>query len=366
MTDLGPLFGKNAIQGPLYISYVNWNNHPIYLIGERHTTNGKVHTNSLHVVEYIQRFHSAQQKVRLYCELNEMEVVFYASRIKMSHNHQPITPDDLQSPLYTFAYYYAQNKFDTRYLNVVWADVRKSSPYNLYLLIHNPLMFSLEHYGPGEFLTKLQDIKGKAKEVEKQIFQHLSTRKKTIAFLEAMYLPGKKYPVWFINLYKILHMTNGMPTDDLRNKMKVLEEKNKKLYDTLVYHMKSYYVDWAVSPYTQTLERLESMRHTQSPNLVAEKSASASDILIEISSSLLDLQILLDIYLNPPANDETIIVMAGLYHTSHLSRFFAQNHPISHKYNDDGNITSGDARAGFITINPRIPSKLIEIKGQQK
>ena len=187
--------------------------------------------------------------------------------------------------------------------------------------------------------------------------------------MESFCLPGKSYPRWFVNVYRSLNDTNDDPPDTLRNHMAMLREKNKVMFDNLVSHIESYYDHWAVSPYTLAVQRIESMRKTADFELVSEKNEEAMSLFIEMSTFLMDIYIIADIYLGAFERHDHIVILTGANHTANISRFFTKycvNTTVTMKQNEKGNIPSGKAESLAVVPGLYIPEKLKVLKDKAK
>ena len=107
--------------------------------------------------------------------------------------------------------------------------------------------------------------------------------------------------------------------------MQQLQHEQPSTYKELVDHMQSYYYGrWARTPYSAAMDKVQAKRGTKnsriqfSKNLrffekgsVGSKLPDAKRLFIELTSYMLDLNVILDILLS---EDKTFCVLAGLAH----------------------------------------------------
>ena len=343
---LGPLFGDKAIRGPIMVCYIPVGDRHLYLVGEEHNTNGttnEVSGKTRHVVDYIMSF---PNKAACFVELSSSQLLQYASVVRDFQ----ITP----SPLYQYSYSYMMNQPKNHHL--VFADIRKFSPYDIYLLIIDPMTYALQRYKEN-VSNHVVTVKKWAKKAEKVILKHIKTRNSAKSFLESLFMPDMDYPDWYKELSRELGQDLGSP---LRSRMEALRSQNGDMYDKVVEHMRSYYSNWAVTPYSKAISKLERNRRTANSKMIASKNRDAKALFIELSSYLFDLEVILDFMYYPDSSCKTFFVLSGAAHTKELARFFGVNAVYS-KSDAYGNIPSGEAKATVDTIPNMIPDALNRI-----
>jgi hypothetical protein len=326
------MFHGNAITGPTLVNYFEWFGRHVYLIGEEHGVNGKGSHHKDYVLHHLLSY-CKDHKVRVYLELTSVQVSEYRA-VK-----QRIPEFTTPSPMYGFAEYFFPNRFLNR-PEVVFCDKRKVSPYDMYMLLIDPEIYTMEHF-QSEFSGNIVRVEKIAKQAEKAFMKHLSTRKDAIEFLESLYLPDQSYPRWFKALYKNLFATEGHISDDLRDMMKSLRDASDNAYAHVLGHFRSLYASWNV-------EHVENMRMTADSKVVAKKNARVREIFIDMTNFIIEIYVILDLILRPPPEGETVVVFAGVTHTANIGAFLHKQSSLSsYKYGPTGNIPSGQAHEGM-------------------
>jgi hypothetical protein len=344
--DMGPMLGNRAITGPILVHYFALNGVHFYLIGERHSLNT---FDELQPDTYIMRqlrAHTTKNRVRCYSESTDKDSKFEFYTISKSAELFGQVIDKIaRSPLQAYFGYHFTKQIDC---TNVFCDIRKLSPYNVYTLIVNPMVYMLERYDTLGDPVVEKHVRKMAKKTEKLILKNISNREHAKAFLESLCLADREYPAWFVSLYKELEETRYDPPDTLRDMMREVHRNHPDMYGSIVQHIRSYYQRWAVSPYTLAMARIESMRETRVSQVVAETNADALGLFIEMSSFLLDVYVLLHMVLNEATMrpGDTVCVLSGAAHSEHIKRFFESNYAVTlhTKYDALGRLHAGPPR----------------------
>lgn len=345
MADLGPLFGDKAIKGPIVVCYLKAHGRDIYLVGEKHTVNGTFESdNERHAVSQIA---ACVDPVTVCTELTFLQMQnwsYYCSEASGKMGYYG------KSPMYTYGYCLFTRQLKETH-NTIPIDSRKVSPYDLYTMIVDPDLYCFEHYIQN-YTGMLPQVRLWAKQAEKAVIKNMQTRKSAISFLESLYMPDLDYPGWYKDLHKTI--TGQEINSPLRDRMAALKKKTPDVYKDLVQHMRSYYQRWARTPYTIALGKIQQQRHTLSPRLLRSKNKDALDLFVELTSYLLDLNFILEVFLS---ENKTVCLLAGLAHVEGIARFFSKE-TIHMKIDKDGNIPEGPAVHGVPGIANRISSLL--------
>lgn len=344
---LGSLFGTKAIKGPVCVCYLESDGKEFYLIGEEHHTNG-TYENDLekHVVAQMLE---SKKRLTVFSEFTVLQL-----RDSFMYYNDPQTKHKNyygNSPNGTYGYYFINNS--TSIHKTVIVDSRKIPPYDIYTMIIDPSVYCFEHYYQN-YIEMLPTVRKWAKQAEKAVVKHISNRTEAKAFLESLYMPDLDYPDWYKSLYKLINNTD--PGDPLREKMKKLKLKNPTIYHEVTDHMRSYYYErWARTPYTIAMNKIEAMRLTTNSQMVGSKKPEAKRLFIELTSYLLDLNVILEFYLS---EDKVFVLLAGLEHMGAIVRFFERKTNVYSKFDVNGNIPEGPAIHGIPNLTNRIPSIL--------
>lgn len=345
MAGLGPLFGTRPMKGPIVVCYLQTEGRDIYLIGEKHTVNGTFESDmDKHAVSQIAAY---DNPVTLCTELTFLQMQnwsYYCSEVSGAMGYYG------KSPMYTCGYFLFNRKLKETH-STIPIDSRKAAPYDIYTMIVDPELYCFEHYIQN-YSAMLPQVRLWAKQAERSIINNMQTRKKAMAFLESLYMPGLDYPGWYKALHKTI--TSQDISSPLRDRMSALREKKPDVYEKLVQHMRSYYQRWARTPYTIALGKIQKERRTLSPRLVRSKNKDALDLFVELTSYLLDLNFILEVYLS---ENKTVCLLAGLAHVEGICRFFNKE-TIHMKMDKDGNMPEGHAVHGVPGLANRIPSLL--------
>ena len=350
MGGLGDVFATKSIKGPILVCYLQFEGRDLYLVGEEHNINGK-YENDLenHVIEQMFQY-SKHKPITVFSEMTFLQMrERFLSPSPHYYGH---------SPNATYGYYYWNNSFARGSHKTTIADVRKVAPYDIYTMLVDPAVYCFEHY-IQDYDNMLPTVRKWAKQAEKTIINKIRTRASAKAFLESLYMPGMEYPEWYKELYKTV--TNREPDDPLKTKMQRLQEQSPSAYNDLVQHMRSYYYGrWGHSPYSVAFERIQSARRTKNSKMVASKKPGARMLFIELTSYLLDLNVILDFLLS---EDKHVFVLAGLAHIAAIVSFFDGKAAVHFKFNKDGNIPEGPAIHGIPHLANHMPSLLKDIAG---
>jgi hypothetical protein len=258
------------------------------------------------------------------------------------------------SPLMAYACLPFRNSHPVN-LNTIYADIRRMAPYYLYVLIYEPVLFAYERYNYS-MNEKLPEVRKLAKKAEKLFLKHLATRAKAQQFLNALVLPEKKYPHWFVSLYQEIHETEEYPPSPLKNDMDKLSSLD---YQKVKQHISYYHTKWAVSPFTQAMLKLENIRDSASTRVIGQVNNIAKDLFLEMFTFLLDIYVIVHLLNHPPKRNEIVVMLTGAQHTDNLTRFLApDSEVVSSKFDAKGNIPEGEAIQGFGEIPPLIKDKL--------
>lgn len=352
--DLGPMFGTDAITGPILVQYIQWHGLKLYLIGEEHFTNGTPSRDKIHVIEQLLQY-SKRHKTRCYTELSPTE---------MKYHFDSTTLTTAKSPLGVYAHYWWNGMFPGHDHKLIFSDTRKLPPYDIYNLIVYPVSFAFEHFG-FKMSSHVMKVRKLSKQAEKEVFKHVATREKAKEFLESLVMPDKSYAQWFVKLYKDINETDDDPPSLLRTQMTELRTRSPTMYERLVRHIDGYYGAWSTSPYTAAFERIESMRKTANTKVVVELHSPVRAVFDEMTTHLMDVYILLDLLLDVPSAKETVVVLSGANHSTNLARFFAEDSQIHFKFNKNGNITQGNAINQLAYIVPKVPNILRELRNKK-
>ena len=345
---LGPIFGTNAIKGPILVCYMKVDNKELYLVGEEHNTNGTYEDDlDKHVVAQMLAYN---KKLTVFSEFTVLQLrdsFMYFNNIQTKNKEYYGN-----SPNGTYGHYLFNNS--TSLHTIIIADSRKIPPYDIYTLIVDPSVYCFEHYYQN-YIEMLPTVRKWAKHAEKTIVKNISTRAKAKAFLESLYMPGQDYPDWYKEIIREPSGASGQ----LREKMEKLKIKDLETYQELVDHMRSYYYNrWARTPYTVALNKIEAMRLTKNSRMVASKKPEAKRLFIELTSYLLDLNVILEFCLS---EDKRFVAIAGLEHIGAIVKFFEKKTNIYSKFDKHGNIPEGPAIHGIPNLVNRIPSILGDI-----
>lgn len=344
---LGSVFGTKAIKGPVCVCYLESDGKELYLVGEEHHTNG-TYENDLekHVVAQMLK---SKKRLTVFSEFTLLQLrdsfMYYSNSQTGNKNYYGHSPNG------TYGYYFG-NDLTSMHKTVI-ADARKIPPYDIYTMIIDPSVYCFEHYYQN-YMEMLPTVRKWAKQAEKAVVKHISNRTEAKIFLESLYMPGQDYPLWYKSICKLIN--NSEPSNPLREKMEKLKSKDPTMYQNIVDHMRSYYYGrWARTPYTVAMNKIEGMRLTANSRMVGSKKPEAKRLFIELTSYLLDLNVILDFYLS---GEKQFVLLAGLEHVGAIVDFFGQRSTVYSKFDKNGNIPEGPAIHGFPNLTIRIPSIL--------
>jgi hypothetical protein len=378
MPQLGPLFGDDAIIGPVLVQYFSFVGVDVYLVGERHDRNGSVTEETAHLavlerLKALAHARNTKRPVLCYCESSQAHA--QQGLFKMGERAELTNKSILavaKSPLYSYIAYKESGAL--RNVENCFADLRNISPYDIYTLITCPDLYRIEHHGIMADDAVRAKVRASAKLAEKTIMSHISTRADATRFLESFCLADRDYPEWFRDLYgKVSGSSTPMPSP-LRDRMRRLRELSEEDYGRVVHYTRHLFGKWAVTPYTAAMARLESRRRTHNSKLVAEKDGFADSLFVELSAFLMDIFIIADILVRTREKKlqkgDTVVVFSGAKHTVNIGVFFRHQFgcDVSYKYDDrpdhqqDGHIFEGPAKRGPANLRNLLPSIIRRIR----
>lgn len=367
MQRLGPLFADRCVTGPLLIQYFELFGAHFYFIGESHVLNGRDDTNAHHVIEQLKTY-GKTNRVVCYCEATENDIQYNAYHLeeRMYLRNTKNILDVATSPLNAYIGY-AHVRKELGNCETVCSEIRRYPPFDVYTMMVRPIAYMLDRYNTmmnPEIETKVRKW---SKLAEKMIIKHIATRDQAKWFLESLCLANLDYPKWFVQLYEKIHETKDQPLPTpLRVKMHRLREQNVALYDRVVVHIRSYYENWAVTPYTAAIEKIEDMRHTAASKVVAQTDTDTFRVFVELTTFLFDISVILDVLLNEHQikQGNTVVVLAGAAHAEHLASFFEPlvgNDKMCHKYGANGVLPAGPPLSGIHNFQRSIPRRLRQL-----
>jgi hypothetical protein len=358
MKALGPLFGDGAIDGPILVHYFDLNGIHFYLVGERHSLNGidRDHPKN-HAIQQLVAY-CQTHRVRCYSESTEKDCMYNYYELSKHTQAGQTMCHAARSPLTAHLGHVATRRISCEN---VFADIRKLPPYNMYTLIIDPLVYMLERHNTLFEPTVERRVRKFAKKAEKLVIRHVATRNQAKSLLEALCLPDHSYPPWFVSLYKEIEETEESPPDTLRDMMRSMRDAHPGIYKAIVSHIRSYYKRWAMTPYSRA--------HTRVSLVVAQTDPAARALFIELSTFLLDIFVVLDLFLRESEMrpGDTILVLTGAAHSEHILRFFESLFPIEvrSKFDNTGRIPAG-APMSVETFTNHMPDILVALENKPK
>jgi hypothetical protein len=282
-------------------------NHWVYLIGENHALYGSSEDPKL--IDIVRNNKDAV----IFLEKSADEA-FYAAEIVKNDRTQRY------APLQEFAY----NYFYGKPLSIVFADVRRDTPYHILSSIydygsflkifHNTTMRNYE-----TFATLRKDIKT----FERTVYNHIHSRKQCLSFLRAMVYPDKPIPKWYSDYIVKLAGNVTTPTPSLKQAMS--ESANKPWYNMLCTYIE-YNWDKLTTmneDYSSAIRNVESSIKNHSNTVIADKY-----IELELYFAVL-FGILMETYMFLLIQSSKLPIRIALVGEDHLLRMqdFFDKHP---------------------------------------
>ena len=365
---LGKIFKTDRIIGPFSITHMNLKTVDLYAIGEVHERNGNLIGNDVatcapdhHVVEHIRKFcETKSHKVHILVETSAIE----AQSIGVQMMHVPYSPRFLlhaQNPITALSYSIYNGCFKEN-VSITLSDVRKTKPYDLFMLIMFPNLFAINRYGFQHITAHITQVRKWAKMSEKIFIKQLNSKLNVRTLLESFYLPGSLFPIWLQNLYKTIYGDDDM-ANPLQVKMQDLKKRDSDMYSHVLKYMDMRWSSLQNSrdSFYSAMVDVENARRSSSERLVVEKDEDVLQIFIALSSFLYDLDIILDILkLMAFEKNITIITMTGAQHSGHIARFFEPlaSVPVS-KASQECDLKEGNGVSSIIYANDIPIDKII-------
>ena len=325
-----------------------------------------------HAVEKI-RQHCEKNKdndVQVYVETTENEASEKAFMLEHARLATGLSFFDTsllaEDPSMAFSHYVANGLFPKN-VKISAHDMRKTPPYDLYILILYPLVYAKNRYGFMEIGRHIDEIRKWAKRAEKLFYAHMKTKKTTRNLLESFYNPDMEFPQWLQKLYSSIH-NNEEVGQPLRIKMRTLRESDLTVYSDLIKYIE---IRWSslqneTDSFSRAMDDVSNMRHSNSYRLVAEKNDDVMQVFIALNSFIYDIDIILNILLMAIRNEKvnTIITLTGAQHASHIAKFFSRfSTCVVSKGSATGNLPAGNSQSNIVYVKDiNIREKLKNIR----
>jgi hypothetical protein len=335
-SGLGEIFGTESFSGPLVVQYLTFRGVGVYLIGERHNTNGSDVKNT--VVEHLHQYDKRSpqdSKLHCYCELSERDAEQAIGNMEYDKRRREVFGGRVQdlvhiaeSPIQSYIAYRETNRINGAITH--WTDIRNVSPYYIYTLITYPDAYRRQRYGIATTNDNKLRVRRFAKMAEKVFFANLATRAQSKHFLNSLYHPDKDYPEWFVTLFKKINDTHEDPPSPLKDMVKQLRDLDATLFDKVVQHVNIHHNGWDI-------------------------------VLLDMASFLVDVHFIVDVLLKISRGEITstdnVVFFCGLKHCESIGTFmhYQLGCNIWHKIDlaQKGDIKDGDAKQGpFRLMNP--------------
>lgn len=310
MVGLGPAFGNKEIKGPVLVCYLQFQGRDLYLLGEEEKTNGTFENDlEKHAVNQIIRHtRTADEDSVVYSEKTFLEMrgmsLGYLEGLVEETGYRGVSPSA------TLGYYIFKQSRDLHNLRTILVDSKHRAPYDVYLLCTDPMLYFVYHYRNNS--EKIPIVKQQSVLAKEAIEQHVVNENDALRLIESLYMPGQDYLEWYKQLL------DHELSDELREKMEILRQRNQDLYYDIVRHMRSYYKK--KQPRKQPME-----------------------LYTELSGYLLDLTVILDFLIS---DDKTTFLFANVNNVCRIVRFFDNKTTVYYKNDPGGNIPSGHAFVG--------------------
>lgn len=104
------------------------------------------------------------------------------------------------------------------------------------------------------------------------------------------------------------------------------------------------------------------MRKTANTKVVAQTNSRVNAIFDEMTTFIMDIFVLLDIFIDVPSPNEIVVVLCGANHAVNLARFFAKDAEICFKFDKHGNIAEGHSQHEAAFIPAKVPKLLRDLR----
>ena len=371
---LGNIFKTERVIGPFSITHLKLlNNIDLYTIGEIHEMNGAAQAvvdESLapyHVVEHLRKFcEDASQRVHIFAETTPTEAQGMIGGELLHEVYQPKFVLFAPNPIAAFSYSMFCGCFQAN-VSITLSDVRKTRPYDLFMLIMHPNIFAIERYEFQSISMHIAQVRKWAKVAEKAFIKNLNSKLNTRSLMECFYLPDTISPPWLQTLYRTIYGDANLDDEfSIRRKMKALRERDGEKYAYILQYLDERWANLQTGSdsFSEAMADVENARRSDSLKLMAERDGGLLQIFISLSSFLYDLDIILDILedvFEKKHKNHSIVTLTGAQHAGHIARFF-EHFAISKvsKASSNGDLAAGN---GILTI---LYAKDISIKNKLK